>query len=178
MKLLENGRFKLDCLGKICTYLPQINMISRLSLVDKLILIAIAMISLAKVRLPIFSPNLKKLSNIDTWEVSEILGSDRIIVSNHNKTLTVHLCSIAGNYFEKRDESKRYLQSLIERGKLRINFLNEDDEIFFADVFVRLKPDYQQEIYLNKEMVDGGMAMIDSPHLCPNTIFDERNNKV
>lgn len=153
-------------------------MISQLSSANKVTLIAIAAISIAKVKFPTFSPNLKRLSAINTWEVPEILGGDRIIVSSRSRTLTVHLCSIAGDYFDKSDESKRYLKSLIERGELRINFLNEDDEIFFADVFVRLKPDYQQEIYLNKEMVDAGMATVDSSHLCPYTIFDKRNNKI
>ena len=148
-------------------------MVSRLSSVNKLILIAIAIISLAKVKFPTFSPNLKKLSSIDNSEVSKILSGDRITVSSQNKILTVHLCSIASHSFEKRDRSKRYLQSWIERGNLRINFLNEDDEIYFADVFIRLKPDYQQEIYLNQEMVDAKMATIDSPHLCPDTIFGD-----
>ena len=149
-------------------------MVSRLSIINKLILISIAIVSLAEIKLPRFSPNLEKLSNIDDWEVLEILGGDRITVSSRNKILTVALCSIAGNYFEKRDESKKYLESLIERGILRISFLNEDDEIFYADVFVQLKPDYQKEIYLNKEMVERGMATINSPHLCPDTVFEAR----
>ena len=149
-------------------------MVSRLSIINKLILISIAIVSLAEIKLPRFSPNLEKLSNIDDWEVLEILSGSSIIVSSRNKILTVALCSIAGNYFEKRDESKKYLESLIERGKLRISFLNEDDEIFYADVFVQLKPDYQKEIYLNKEMVERGMATINSPHLCPDTVFEAR----
>jgi len=145
-------------------------MTSQLSLVNKLILIAIAIAALAKVKL-LFPPNLKKLSSIDNWEVLEIISGDRIIVNSSNEKLTIHLCSIASNYFEQQDESKRYLQSLIEQGKLRIDFLNKDDGIFFADVFVRLKPDYQQEIYLNQEMVDKDMATIDTPRLCPDTVF-------
>ena len=149
-------------------------MVSRLSIINKLILISIAIVSLAEIKLPRFSPNLEKLSNIDDWEVLEILSGSSIIVSSRNKILTVALCSIAGNYSEKRDESKKYLESLIERGKLRISFLNEDDEIFFADVFVQLKPDYQKEIYLNQEMVERGMATINSPHLCPDTVFEAR----
>ena len=149
-------------------------MVSRLSLVNKLILISIAIVSLAEIKFPIFSPNFEKLSNIDDWEVLEILSGSSIIVGSQNKILTVYLCSIAGNYFEKGDESKKYLESLIERGKLRISFLNKDDGIFFADVFVQLKPDYQKEIYLNKEMVERGMATINSPHLCPNTIFEAK----
>ena len=146
-------------------------MISRLSPVNKLILIAIAIISLTKIKLPFFSPNFEKLSNIDDWEVLEILYGDRIIVGSQNKRLAVHLCSIAGD-FKQHDEPKRYLQSLLEQGRLRIDFLNKDDGIFFADVFIQLKPDYQKEIYINQKMVEGGMATIDSPHLCPNTVFN------
>ena len=106
-------------------------------------------------------------------ESIKILDGDRIIVGSQNKILTVHLCSIASN-FKKRDEPRRHLQSLLEQGKLRIYFLNKDDGIFFADVFIQLKPEYQKEIYLNKEMVERGMATINSPHLCPNTIFEAK----
>ena len=146
-------------------------MISRLSPVNKLILIAIAIISLTKIKLPFFSPNFEKLSKIDDWEVLEILSGSSIIVGSQNKILTVYLCSIAGD-FKQHEESKKHLQSLLEQGKLRIDFLNKDDGIFFADVFIQLKPDYQKEVYINQKMVEEGMATIYSSHLCPNTIFN------
>ena len=146
----------------------------RLFFINRIIFILIGIALVVKIASILLPPSLEELSKIDDWRLQEVISGDRIIVSKGNRKLVVSLCSIAVDYFEKRDESTQYIESSLQKGKLRIDFLNEDDNIFFADVFVQLKPDYQKEIYLNQEMVDEGVATIESSHHCPDTILSHR----
>ena len=40
-----------------------------------------------------------------------------------------------------------------------------------AEVFVQLKPDYEQEIHVNTEMVMAGVATLDNPDICPSAEY-------
>jgi|GEM_PF-5395082 len=75
----------------------------------------------------------------------------------------VYLCPIAGHFPDRYDVSKKYLKYLTDKGKLRIDFLHQEDGIFTADVYIRSKLDRKQELYLNREMINKGMATVEKP---------------
>jgi endonuclease YncB( thermonuclease family) len=58
-------------------------------------------------------------------------------------------------------ESRDYLRSLIERGDGRVHLVRVEEDRYgrtVAELFLPIRPDFQQELHLNTEMVSAGMA--------------------
>ena len=105
-----------------------------------------------------------KLANTKPWIVTNVISGDRLLVERKGKELEIQLCGISA----KSNESKEYLRSLLDRGNLVINPVEKSKEVTTAEVFVQLKPDYQQEIHPSTEMVMAGVATVFNFKNCPS----------
>ncbi len=111
-----------------------------------------------------------KLVNTDPWIVGDVVSGDRFIVQRNDQTLEVKLCGISAS-----EESKDYLRSLLDKGNgsVVLERVSNQNELTVAEVFMQIKPDYQQEIHLNTEMVMGGKATLSNYKICPNAEYFE-----
>lgn len=109
-----------------------------------------------------------RTTNATPWIVSDVISGDRFIVQRNDQTLEVKLCGIS-------EGSKDYLRSLLDKGNgsVVLEKVSEQDNLMVAEVFMQIKPDYQQEIHLNTEMVMGGKAVLADYQNCPNAEYFE-----
>ena len=126
----------------------------------KSLLPAIAILSLAATFYYQFL-NRDVIANNEPWIVTDVISGDRFTVSRGPKKLEIQLCGI----YAKSDESREYLRSLLDKGNLVVSQVEKSEKSIIAEVFVQLKPDYQQEIHVNTEMISGKVA----------TVFNFRN---
>ena len=133
------------------------------------ILKAIAILSLVATFYNQFLNHRLKFANTDSWIVTDVISGDRFMVDRGDKKLEIQLCGIHA----KSDKSRKYLRSLIAQGdgSVVLDRVRKQDGLTVAEVFVQLKPDYQQEIHLNTEMVTEGVATIFNYQTCPSAEY-------
>lgn len=109
-----------------------------------------------------------KLVNTDPWIVSDVVSGDRFLVQRNDQTLEVKLCGIS-------EGSKDYLRSLLDKGNgsVVLEKVSNQNELTVAEVFMQIKPDYQQEIHLNTEMLMASKATLSNHQICPNAEYFE-----
>ena len=56
-------------------------------------------------------------------------------------------------------------------GSVVVNPVKTEWGVTIAEIFVRLKPDYEREIHVNTEMVMAGVATLDNPDICPSAEY-------
>ena len=97
-----------------------------------------------------------KFVNTDPWIVKDVVSGDRFTVNRGDETLNIQLCGISAS-----EGSKEYLRSLLNKGdgSVILDRVKKQKETTIAEVFVQLKPDYQ-EIHLNTEMLSTSTKLI------------------
>ncbi len=133
----------------------------------KPLLYAIALLSLAVTFYNQFLNHRPKLRNTEPWIVIKVLSGDRFMASRGHQKLEIQLCGI----YAKSDESREYLHSLLDKGNLIVSQVEKSEKLIIAEVFVQLKPDYQQEIHVNSEMITGKVASVFDYKDCPSAEY-------
>lgn len=133
----------------------------------KPLLYAIALLSLAVTIYYQFLNYRPKQRNSDPWIVTDVVSGDRFIASRGHQKLEIQLCGI----YAKSNESREYLRSLLNKGNLVVSQVEKSEKSIIAEVFVQLKPDYQQEIHINSEMITGKVASVFNFRNCPSAEY-------
>ncbi len=90
------------------------------------------------------------------WQVKEVLSGKSLAVVKDDQMLEANLCGIGS-------ENRDFLKSLVDRGDGNV-WLQKSGDGFEA--WVALKPDYENQIHLNTEMVLNGKATLVNSSTC------------
>lgn len=108
------------------------------------------------------------MADNNPWIVKDVLSGNSLTVVRGDEMLNIRLCGIS----TKSSESQDYLRSLIDRGNgsVIVNPVTKADNVTVAEVFVQTLPN-NEEIYLNTEMVMGGLAVLENSDICPSAEY-------
>ncbi|MBE9168674.1 thermonuclease family protein [Pleurocapsales cyanobacterium LEGE 06147] len=102
---------------------------------------------------------------LEVWKIKpgSIYDGDTLRVQRGTEELKIRFCGIDAPELDQPlgIESRDYLRSLIARGDGRVNLVRVEEDRYgrtIAELFVPIKPDFQQELHLNTEMVMAGYA--------------------
>ena len=90
------------------------------------------------------------------WQIKEVLSGESLSVVRDDEMLEATLCGIGS-------ENRAFLKSLVDRGDGKV-WLQKSGDGFEA--WVGLKPDYENQIHLNTEMVLNGKATLVNSSTC------------
>ncbi len=115
--------------------------------------------------LPRISFSTSPPTNSEPWLIKpgSMYDGDSLRLVRGNEELRIRLCGIDAPEKEMPlgIESRDYLRSLIARGDGRVHLVRVEEDRYgrtVAELFLPIRPDFQQELHLNTEMVSAGMA--------------------